>query len=157
MFRINWNRNKKLSKKNRLSADEADKRLIKAMDMVKTNKPNSISKAVSLILGNGSTSCDVESVRIQMLDKHPMATHEAWAEPSDDDRAHTVLLKDCIQIAEKADPNVGTGPRGLRADYLSCLNRCRCGTDGPSGTPAEAFELNASAFSSSRTPAHLSP
>ena len=111
---------KETAKSRKIPVDTPAKRLKRAVTMIKTTTPHCISKAFNLIRGNGSTSCDVPAVRQQMLDKHPSREINWAPHVREEDNSDAITLTGLKKIMDKADLDVGAGPR----QYQECINYC---------------------------------
>ena len=80
---------------------------------------------MSRITGHGLTTCDNPSVHQQMLDKHPQSSGIWPPHTRAQDNSDEIIIKGTAIIMDATDPEIGTGPRGLHANHVHCLNRSR--------------------------------
>jgi hypothetical protein len=138
---------KVLIKSRKRSQDSEDKRLKKAIALVKNNKPKCIGRAVKLITSLGTSSCDDPTVRNEILSKFPLSENSWDAYTADE--IHKIHLENLDSLLIDADPEVGVGPRGLHADHLRCV--IRAVDNSPSAT-LQVFESLGNHFLNNTSP-----
>ena len=128
------------TKNRKIPIDTFEKRVKRAVRMVKTAEPHGISKAINLITGNGTTNCDILAVKQQMIDKHPQREITWDPHICEEDRSDDFKLLGLNEIIDKADPHKAAGPRGWIEPINFCIHRAQPLNQPEGKTAMDYFE-----------------